>query len=70
MFQVTVETNRHAALAKVWVTCPSCKHKDWFYNLCIKRCSNCGFVIGNIYGIDYNLEKRLTFHKEGFKGNE
>lgn len=50
---------------KVWVTCPSCKKRDWYYNLWIRRCNDCGFVIGSIYNIDKNIHKRMDFHKKG-----
>ena len=63
--KITIEIKDHKEMPRIWITCPICEHRDWYYSLYIGRCDSCGASIGNIRGIYMNLNARLDFHSNG-----
>lgn len=63
--KITIEAKGRERMPKIWITCPLCKHKDWYYSLYIGRCDFCGAVLTDIRGIYMNLNRRLEFHSDG-----
>ena len=66
--EIIVETKNSSSLIKVWITCPKCKHKEWYYGFWARRCTACSFVFGNTKSISEDIDARLGFHKNKFKG--
>jgi len=63
--KITIETKNNKEMSRIWITCPTCKRRDWFYSLYIGRCDFCGASIDNIRSIYTNLDARLYFHSNG-----
>lgn len=57
--------NPKKEVSRVWVTCPSCKRKDWYYSLWVEKCDLCGFDFGNIRKMPTDIDRRLVFHIKG-----
>lgn len=63
--KITTEIRDHKEMPRIWITCPICKRKDWYYSLYIGRCDSCGAILNDIRGIYMNLNRRLVFHLNG-----
>lgn len=63
--KVTIEVRDNKKMPRIWITCPTCEHKDWYYSLWIGKCDICGATFGNIRGIYMDLNARLDFHSNG-----
>lgn len=64
--KISIQTNAPPNLAKIWITCPTCEHRDWYYSFWGRRCNICGFIFGNTKSISEDINARLKFHKNKF----
>lgn len=64
--EISTQTNKSSGLEKVWVTCPACKRREWYYGFWARRCNSCNFIFGNTRSINEDLGNRLRFHRHGF----
>jgi DNA-directed RNA polymerase subunit RPC12/RpoP len=62
--KISIQINAPPEMTKIWVTCPMCNHKEWYYSFWARKCNICGSIFDDIKSISENMNTRLKFHKK------